>query len=306
MAALRQERRLPRWQWAPLAVFLAAAAGVITTYPFRAAVATGQLEVTVLDVAQGDSILVVSPNGSTLLIDGGGAFEGFRGREERFGPDPGEEAVSAYLWSRGFQKLDTVALTHAHQDHIGGLTAVLQNFHVSRLWLGKETAVPAFVGLKQVAARLHVPVEHEQRGQSFVWDGVQVDFLWPELASEDIALVAKNNDSLVVRLHYGDRTILLPGDAEKHAEYSMLAENDASFLRADVLKVGHHGSKNSSMPEFLGAVAPQIAIVSAVKKTPMDTQARNSSNAWMKAFRACCAPTGMARCKFSPTGTPCR
>jgi len=218
MAALRMERRLPRWQWAPLALLLSVAAGLIDAHPFRPTESAGQLEVTVLDVAQGDSILVVSPRGSALLIDGGGRFEGFRGREEHFGSDPGEEAVSANLWSRAFQKLDAVALTHAHVDHVGGLMAVLQNFRVGRLWLGRETAAPAYGRLKEAAARLHVPIEHEMRGQSFLWDGVQVDFLWPEAALDDTAFQAKNNDSLVVRLQYGDRTVLLPGDAEKQAE----------------------------------------------------------------------------------------
>jgi competence protein ComEC len=80
--------------------------------------------------------------------------------------------------------------------------------------------------------------------------------------------MAKNNDSLVVRLRYGDRTVLLPGDAEKQVEYSMLAENDPQFLHADVLKVGHHGSKNSTMPEFLDAVNPQIAVISAGEENP--------------------------------------
>ena len=268
MTALRQGQRVPRWQWSSLALLLFASAGVIATYPFRSVVTVGQLEVAVLDVAQGDSILVVSPKGSTLLIDGGGTFEGFRGHEEHFGPDPGEEAVSAYLWSRGFQRLDAVALTHAHQDHVGGLTAVLQNFHVGRLWLGRDTAAPAYVRLKETAARLHVPVEHEGRGQSFSWDGVRVDFLWPEMTQDEIAPLAKNNDSLVVRLRFGDRTILLPGDAEKQVEYTMLAEDNPRFLRSDVLKVGHHGSKNSTMPEFLSAVAPRIAIISAGEQNP--------------------------------------
>jgi competence protein ComEC len=122
--------------------------------------------------------------------------------------------------------------------------------------------------LRQLAASLNVPVEHERRTQSFPWDGVQVDILWPEIEPEDIAPQAKNNDSLVIRLKYGDRTILLPGDAEKQVEYTLLDENERAFLHADVLKVGHHGSKNSTMPEFLNAVAPQVSIISAGEENP--------------------------------------
>jgi len=127
---------------------------------------------------------------------------------------------------------------------------------------------PAFLNLKKVATGLHVPIEFERRGQSFLWDSVQVDFLWPEAGAEEIGTVAKNNDSLVVRLQYGDRILLLPGDAEKQVEYTMLSENKPTFLRADVLKVGHHGSKNSTMPEFLKALSPQIAIISAGEENP--------------------------------------
>jgi competence protein ComEC len=256
-----------RMKWVAAAGLLLASV-VIATYPFPAAVERGALEVDVLDVAQGDSILVISPRGSTLLIDGGGRFAGFRGREEFPGPDPGEEAVSAYLWSRGIQRLDAVALTHAHQDHIGGLKAVLENFRVGRLWLGRETETPALGQLKQIAERKHIRIEHELRGQSFLWDGVQVDFLWPQISAEEIAAGAKNNDSLVVRLQYKERSVLLPGDAEKQAEYAMLSGTEAGKLHADVLKVGHHGSKNSTMPEFLESVGPQIAIISAGEQNP--------------------------------------
>ena len=113
-----------------------------------------------------------------------------------------------------------------------------------------------------------MPIEHELRGQHFVWDAVQVDFLWPEIPPEEVAPLAKNNDSLVVRLRYLDRTMLLPGDAEKQAEAAMLAENDATALHADVLKVGHHGSKNSTMPDFLAGVSPQISVISAGEENP--------------------------------------
>jgi competence protein ComEC len=75
--------------------------------------------------------------------------------------------------------LNAVAVTHAHQDHIGGLTAILENFTIGRVWLGNDNASPALKKLKIVAANRHVPIEHELRGHSFLWDGVQVDFLWP-------------------------------------------------------------------------------------------------------------------------------
>ncbi|HUL33922.1 MAG TPA: DNA internalization-related competence protein ComEC/Rec2 [Candidatus Eisenbacteria bacterium] len=267
-ASLRMET--PRWRWLRwmgVAGF-AAAALVIATFPFPARFTRGSLEMDVLDVGQGDSILLVSPKGSTLLIDGGGRFTGFRGHKEAPGPDPGEEAVSAYLWSRGIQHLDAVALNHAHQDHIGGLAAVLENFRVGQLWIGRETETPALTRLKKIAAERHVLVEHELRGQSFDWDGVRVDFLWPETPPTEVAPAAKNNDSLVMRVQYKERSLLLPGDAEKQVEYAMLGEDAPEELHADVLKVGHHGSKNSTMPEFLERVGPRVAIISAGEGNP--------------------------------------
>jgi competence protein ComEC len=95
-----------------------------------------------------------------------------------------------------------------------------------------------------------------------------VEFLWPQTPPEEVAPSAKNNDSLVVRLQYKERSILLPGDAEKQVEYTILSEPDAAELHADVLKVGHHGSKNSTMPEFLKKVAPEVAIISAGEENP--------------------------------------
>ena len=260
---LSTRTQTPRWlRWAVISSGLCAAV-LIASYPFSARTQRGALEVDVLDVAQGDSILVISPKGSTLLIDGGGRFAGFRGHEEAPGPDPGEEAVSAYLWPRGIKRLDAVALTHADQDHIGGLAAVLENFQVGQIWLGRETQTPAPARLKEVAQRRHVLVQYELRGQTFDWDGVRLDFLWPQISPEEVAPSAKNNDSLVLRLRYKERSILLPGDAEKQAEYAMLSKSQSEELHADVLKVGHHGSKNSTMPEFLEQVRPQLAVISA-------------------------------------------
>jgi competence protein ComEC len=215
----------------------------------------------VLDVGQGDSLFIVSPHGKTLLIDGGGAFGGFAGQGNR-GIDPGEEAVSPYLWSRGFQKLDVVALTHAHQDHIGGLSAILENFRVGELWIGREVSSPALAKVEQLARDRNIPIVHEARAKSFTWDKVVGKFFWPEVSSESPSLAAKNDDSLVLKLQYEDDAVLLPGDAEKDAERGMLSENVQDELQANVLKIGHHGSRNSTTAEFLAAVKPRLAIIS--------------------------------------------
>jgi beta-lactamase superfamily II metal-dependent hydrolase len=220
-----------------------------------------------VDVGQGDSLFVVLPAGKTLLIDGGGAFGGFPGQDQVRGIDPGEEAVSPYLWSRGFKKIDVVALTHAHQDHVRGLSAILENFRVGRLWIGREVNNPALAKLETLARERNIPIEYEMRGKQFSLDEVQGEFLWPEISKADTAATAKNNDSLVLKLKYRNRTLLLPGDVERQAEHAMLEQNSAD-LHADVLKVGHHGSKNSTTQEFLDAVEPTIAIISSGEDNP--------------------------------------
>jgi competence protein ComEC len=199
-AEMRLKHQLQKTMVLGLCVMFITCALTIAVYPFGEKWTKGRLELTVLDVGQGDSLFVVSPGGRTLLIDGGGAFSGFPGHEERNGVDPGEEAVSPFLWSRGFQKLDVVALTHAHQDHLGGLAAILDNFRVSKLWIGREVSSLALARLEELARARKIPIEHELRGKSFSWDGVDGDFLWPQTAPEEIATPAKNNDSLVLRL----------------------------------------------------------------------------------------------------------
>jgi competence protein ComEC len=256
----------------PIATTLLGALGacslLIALFPFPPTVLAGKLELSILDVGQGDSLFIVSPHGKTLLIDGGGAFGGFPGQQQHSGTDPGEEAVSAYLWSRGFQHLDVVALTHAHQDHLAGLTAILQNFRVDTLWIGREVQSSGLAKLEELARSRAVRIEHQNRGNTLNWDGVEMDFLWPASASEEMASAAKNSDSLVLRLRYGNRHFLLPGDAEKDAERAMLSQNGAKLLQSDVLKIGHHGSKNSTMPDFLDAVHPRLAIISAGEDNP--------------------------------------
>ena len=265
MAALRLRRR---WILPATLVPLLFAAYAIARYPFSPQFAGGRLEFTVLDVGQGDSIFVVSPHGRTLLVDAAGSVAGFGERTPGVGPDPGEDAVSPYLWSRGFQRLDIVAVTHPHQDHIGGLAAILQNFPVGALWIGREVDNASLRALEKLAHDKRIPIIHQTRGATLDWDGVRENTLWPDAPPEDVAPTIRDNDSLVLQLKFHNEVFLLTADLEKQAERLLLSENLNDSLRADVLKVGHHGSRNSTTPEFLEAVRPNVAVVSAGEDNP--------------------------------------
>lgn len=271
-AAARGTNRFARRQPSPrihpaewvAAVALAVFAILIATHPFVPSLVRGKLEVSVLDVGQGDSIFTAFPDGRTMLIDGGGQagsewIEGYRS-----GIDIGEEVVSPYLWSRGVKRLDVVALTHAHHDHVDGLHSVLQNFHVHELWIGRDEETPAFENLLAEARSLGIAIAHRESGSVFNWDGVAGEVLWPE----DPAPVAEasNDDSLVMRLRDNQVRFLLSGDIQKPVEDKLAGEN--APLASDFLKAPHHGSKTSSTDAFLDAVAPRVAVISVGETNP--------------------------------------
>ena len=230
----------------------------IALFPFAPQLHRGEFEVSVLDVGQGDSIFLVSPGGKTMLIDGGGQAGAEAISGARSGPDTGEDIVSPYLWSRGIKKIEIVALTHAHHDHLDGLHAVLTNFRVGELWIGRDEETPAFLALLGEARARGTKIVQQVRGRDFGWDGVETHVLWPA----DISEVTKpsNDNSLVMAMDDGVVNFLLPGDIEKKVENELVAEG--APLKADFLKVPHHGSKTSSTDAFVAAVAPRFAVVS--------------------------------------------
>jgi competence protein ComEC len=216
----------------------------------------GAMLMEAIDVGQGDSLLLITPDGKTLLIDGGGFGGGPRQAPQDF--DIGEEVVSPALWARGIRHLDAVALTHAHSDHMGGLPAILRNFHPDELWVGNNPRIANYVALLDEAAALHVRVRSFRAGDAFTFGTTQVNVLAPFREYQPEA-EPTNNDSLVLHVAYGATSVMLEGDAEAPVEQAMLSEPG---LESTLLKVGHHGSITSTRPEFLARVAPQWAVIS--------------------------------------------
>jgi len=209
-----------------------------------------------IDVGQGDSLLLITPDGKTMLVDGGGHGGGPHQAPQDY--DIGEEVVSEVLWSRGIRRLDVVALTHAHSDHMGGLPAVLRNFHPAELWVGNNPRYGAYNALLDQAASLHVHVRSLRAGDDLSFGPTQVNVLEPFRGYQPGA-EPSNSDSVVMRVAYGATSVMLEGDAEARAEAEMLSEPD---LASTLLKVGHHGSITSTRPEFLARVHPQWAVIS--------------------------------------------
>jgi len=212
----------------------------------------------VIDVGQGDSLLLITPEGKTLLVDAGGLGIPARTGVRTPSFDVGEEVVSATLWARGIRRLDTVALTHAHQDHMGGMAAILRNFRPRELWVGNNPPVAAYRALLQQAAEQGTRVVSVYSGDSLSLGSLQLRALAPTRDYQP-GPEPGNNDSLVLQARYGATSILLEGDAEAPEEHVLLAYADLASI---VLKVGHHGSLTSTRPEFLAAVHPSFAVIS--------------------------------------------
>ncbi len=209
--------------------------------------------VVVLDVGQGDAVLVQGRR-AAVLVDAGARFPG--------GGDRGRDVVLPALAALGVRRLDLVVASHADLDHRGGLTAVLEGLPVGELWLPAGSGAEAgFAGLREAArARGLVVRERGQGDPPRLLDGLRVTPLWPPRRSPSGG-ASRNDRSLVLRVEVGGRRVLLPGDLEAGGEAGLLASG--ADLAAHVLKLGHHGSRTSSSAAFLAAVGAEWAVASA-------------------------------------------
>jgi competence protein ComEC len=238
--------------------------------------ANGRLTIHFLDVGQGDCALVVFPHGKTLLVDGGGELRFGRRAQNGRGDEPeegdqgntfsiGEAVVSRFIWSLGRTRVDYVLATHAHADHIGGLSDVVRNLSVGQAIVGHAPAADReYDQFATAVNRYGIRLSAVSAGERFEIDGVSIEVLWPPPA-RDSQVTSGNDDSVVLRLVSGSVSILLAGDIEQAAEDTLVASG--VDLRADILKVPHHGSRTSSTDAFIDAVNPKYAVISVGERS---------------------------------------
>lgn len=253
------------------ALFLISLIALIIFHPFSAPKPDGRLHLDFLDVGQGDSVLVTFPNGETLLIDGGGRISFEKPDEEagetfkRDSQTIGESVVSQFLWEKGYSKIDYILATHADTDHIQGLTDVAKNFKVRAAFFGRTPFEDKdFAELYEVLQKKKIETITISQGDELQIGDVKIQVLFPEKDESERA-ISDNNHSVVLRIVFGAKKFLLTGDIEKETETKLL--QNPSFLKSDVVKVAHHGSKTSSILEFINATNAEYAIIPVGKKS---------------------------------------
>jgi competence protein ComEC len=215
------------------------------------------LEVTFLDVGQGDSIFIQFPRKGNILIDGGSAWREY---------DSGERVIAPFLRKKGIKRVDLIVLSHPHLDHVGGLIYVIKNFKIGLILSnGQMHNSYTYQKFLETVKKKNIPYKIGRWGQKIEgYKGVEIYILHPREPLIKNTNSDLNNNSLVIKLTYKKISFLFTGDIEREAESDLLRLGE--ILKSTVLKVPHQGSRTSSTEEFLEAVKPKIAVISVGKK----------------------------------------
>ena len=219
--------------------------GFFDTDSPQAEIPDREIVVHFIDVGQGDAELIMTSDGKTVLIDSG--------------TPESRTVLTGYLKEQGVKKIDYFVLTHPHADHIGGAAAVLDAFDVVNVIMtDAPTTTSTYKKVLQKIDEKDCGVIFAEAGKEYSLGEAKITILGPVSDySDDL-----NNTSIVLRLTYGRTVFMFTGDAEKKAEQDMLTKLPASYFRADVLKLGHHGSSNSTSDGWFFAVSPEYAVIS--------------------------------------------
>lgn len=211
-------------------------------------------QMTVLDVGQGDAIVIRTPNRKTILIDTGDKTE-----EKNYG----EQVIIPYFQSQGIKSIDLLVLTHPHADHTGGAMSVVENMNADEVLLPKcEYESLLWQNSLEYFSKKNIPIIYADTSLSFdEFEPVAIRLLHPAFDYTNANNI--NNYSVVLRCDYKELSLLLTGDAEQEVENLLLGDSDHSkLLDVDILKVGHHGSSTSSSPNFIEVVSPDYSVIS--------------------------------------------
>ncbi|MGC8746918.1 MAG: DNA internalization-related competence protein ComEC/Rec2 [Candidatus Saccharicenans sp.] len=224
---------------------------ILISYPFSPS--SHPLTVTFLDVGQGDSAVIELPGEKVMVIDAGGFL--------RSTFDPGESIVSPFLWSKGYKKIDYLICTHLHPDHAGGIPALARNFRIKEYWYTEDYPENDWQKEIQRALSRSVPRKKILTGAKINLGPAEIEAIYPDYEAYKI-FSAGNDRSAVLRIDYGQHSFLFTADITREVEKYIISRSNEK-LRSTVLKVPHHGSRSSSSPEFISAISPQWAVITA-------------------------------------------
>ncbi len=257
--------RITSIRWKMLAVLLFAlnlymVEGIIKTPPYKT------MNITFLDVGQGDAAHIITPNGKHILIDAG-----------RWSPfaNSGDRVLVPYFENLGIDRLDAVILSHPHADHIGGMPALIEAFDIAAIYQSDFTYDSAlYLSYMNLAREREIPVHTPKSGDLIDIDpSIRIFVLGPE--NNRARPSNPNNRSVAIKVVYGEQSILFTGDAETEQE-RVLVNRYGDFLKADLYKSGHHGSNTSSTEPFMRYVAPDVTVVSLAFYNPFRHPGRDA------------------------------